>query len=77
MAWIPRLLSRCVYLQLKTVDGNASYVKRIPVKITDFAADGFPILTNKQSGVVFGDSTNGIQPRSHPDADETGVYVSY
>jgi hypothetical protein len=75
--WIPRLNSRCVYLQQKTFDGNDTYVKRIPVKITDFAADGFPILTNKQSGVVFGDSTNGIQPRSAPDADEVGVYVSY
>lgn len=75
--WIPQLHARCVYLKQKTFGGNPNYVKRIPVKIIDFAADGYPMLKCKVSGQTYGTLSVGIRPRSHPDANEVDVYVSF
>lgn len=77
MGWLPLVGNHCVYLLQKTFEGNATYVKRIPVVVTGLAVDGFPILKNKHSGVTYGTASVGIQPRSHPDANEVGVYVTY
>lgn len=75
--WMPLLNLHCVYLTQKVFAGNPNYVKRIPVKIIGFASDGYPILKNRQSGVTYGTGSIGIRPRSHPDANEVDVYVSY
>ncbi len=75
--WQPLVGSHCVYLKKKTFEGNTEYVKRIPVIVTGLALDGFPILKNKQTGVVFGTASVGIRERSSPDANEVNVYVTY
>ncbi len=75
--WRPLVGLHCIYLQQKTFGGNTNYVKRIPVIITGFATDGYPILKNKHTGVSYGTASIGVRPRSHPDADEVEVYVSY
>ncbi len=75
--WRPLLGLHCIYLEQKTFGGSSQYIKRRPVKIIGFASDGYPILLQKQSGVQYGTASVGIRPRSHPDADEFDVYVSY
>jgi hypothetical protein len=75
--WRPLLGLHCVYLLQKTFGGSSQYIKRISVKIIGFATDGYPILKSKQSGVTYGTASVGVRPRSHPDADEFDVYVSY
>ena len=75
--WRPLVGLHCVYLQQKTFEGNPNYIKRIPVIITAFASDGYPRLKNKQTGNTYGTASVGIRPRSHPDANEFGVYVSF
>lgn len=75
--WRPLVGLHCVYLQQKTFGGNSQYIKRRNVIITGFASDGYPILLQKQSGEVYGTASVGVRPRSHPDADEFDVYVSY
>lgn len=75
--WRPTLGNHCTILIQKTFDGNSTYIKRRSVLITGFASDGYPILTCKQDGTVYGTASVGIRPRSHPDANEFDVYVSY
>lgn len=75
--WRPLLGLHCVYLLQKTFGGSSQYIKRISVKIIGFATDGYPILKSMQSGVTYGSASVGVRPRSHPDADEFDVYVSY
>jgi len=75
--WMPLVGKHCIYLKPKTVAGNTTYVKRISVQIMAFASDGYPILKSKQSGVTYGTGSIGIRPRSHPDANEVDVYVSF
>lgn len=75
--WIPRVNAHCVYLQQKTVNGNATYIKRRPCIITDFALDGNPILRVRHTGEVYGDATNGVPRRTDPDSNLPDMYVSY
>lgn len=67
----------CVYLQQKTVNGNASYIKRRPCVILGIALDGNPYLRVRHTGETYGNSTTGIAPRSSVDANESGVYVAF
>lgn len=75
--WLPLVGLHCVYLEQKTVSGNIMYVKRTSVKIIGFASDGYPILRCRQSGVTYGSASVGVRPRSTPDSNEVGVYVSF
>lgn len=75
--WRPVVGNHCTILLRKTFEGNTEYVKRRSVKIIGFASDGFPILLCRQDGTQYGTASVGIRPRSHPDADEYNVYVSF
>lgn len=77
MAWVPKVNRHVAYLQLKTVNGNAAYVKRRPAVITAFATDTNPRLRVRHGGEVYGNATTGVARKTDPNADTTGVYVSY
>jgi hypothetical protein len=66
-----------VYLQQKTVGGNANYVKRRPATITGTAADAAPRLRVGHAGGTHGNASVGVPARSSVDANEVSVYVTY
>lgn len=61
------------YLLSATVAGVANQIKLRPATITEIAADGWPVLRVGRHSEVYGDSTNGVQPRTA--ATDTGVYT--
>lgn len=77
MAWAPKVKRHVAYLLLHTYGGNTAYVKRRPCIITGFATDTNPILRCRHTGEVYGNAAVGVPRRTNPDANVTGVYVSY
>lgn len=72
MAWLPKVGRHCVYLQPKTVGGNTAYVKRRPAIITSVSAPNVNIRV-----VHSGETYSNVSPRTDPDSNSTGIYVSY
>jgi hypothetical protein len=78
MAWQAKVGRHVVYLQQKTVGGNANYVKRRPAVITGFASDAAPRLRVRRTGEVYGDATNGVVRKTGTTGDATvGRFVSW
>ena len=78
MAWIAKTNRHCVYLQQKTVNGNANYVKRRPAVITGLASDTNARLRVRRSGEVYGNASTGIVRKTGTTGDATvSRYVSW
>lgn len=72
MGWQAKVGRHCTYLQLKTVNGNAAYVKRRPAIITAVAAPNVTVRVGHS-----GETYANVTPRTDPDSNSTGIFVSY
>lgn len=63
MAWVPKVRRHVAVYVLKTVAGNANYVKRRPGVITGIATDGAPIIRVRHTGETYGTAAVGV-PRN-------------
>jgi len=70
--WLPKVGRHCIYLQQKTVGGNTQYVKRRPAIITAVAGVNVTVRI-----VHSGETYAGVVPRTDPDSNSVGIYVSY
>lgn len=70
--WRPKIGRHCVYLQQKTVGGNAQYVKRRPAIITGVSGANVDLRVGHS-----GETYTNIPPRTDPDANDVSVYVAY
>lgn len=79
MAWVAKVRRHVVYLQQKTVGGNANYVKRRPAIITAFSAgDSAPILRVRHGGETYGNNSNGIGRKTHTNGNnQVAKYVTW
>jgi len=73
VGWQRKVNRHVTYLQAKTVGGNAAYVKRRPGTITALGAGALVDIRVGHHGETY---TN-VDRRTDPDANATGVYVSY
>jgi hypothetical protein len=73
MAWVRKVNRHCAYLQLKTVNGNAAYVKRRPAVITALGAGELVTIRVRHHGETYAN----VDRKLDPNADTTSVYVSY
>lgn len=85
MAWVPKVNRHVAVLVLKTVNGNAAYVKRRPARITALGAGslitcrvGHHDTDNVTPGKQF-EAYTSIDRRTdvNEDAGATPKYVSY
>jgi hypothetical protein len=73
MAYTRRVNRHVAYLQQKTVNGNANYVKRRPCTITALGGGTAVNLRVTHTATTYA----GISKRATPDADTVAVYVQY
>lgn len=73
MTWVKKVNRHCAYLQQKTVNGNAAYVKRRPAIITALGAGELVTIRVRHSGETYAN----VDRKTDPDANTVGVYVSY
>lgn len=71
--WIPKVGRHCAYLQQKTVNGNANYVKRRPCTVTGVVGGNTVNLRVGHSGETYAN----VDRKLDPDANDVNVYVSY
>jgi hypothetical protein len=74
MPYIPRVNRHVSYLQQKTVNGNATYVKRRPATITATPGPGF--IVDLRVG-HHSETYAGVDKRAHPDDNDVAEYVPY
>lgn len=73
MAYVPRVNRHVAYLQQKTVNGDANYVKRRSARVTAVLVG---TNTNLQVG-HHGETYANVVERTDPDSNTTGTYVTY